>query len=458
MLTSLVLLALPLGYDCMITVQPEVLVVVDFSLHASLGGDLLTTSQYVRNFWSAVNLRFRALSNPAVELVVVGMEVGNTPYLEVKQGKVEASSALDAMGKHYFSRNKGSWDLVVTMTGLDLCQRKTMSSKCNSATAGYAYVGGACVANSRKSKVNAVALVEDDGGYGGVIVAAHEVAHLLGAAHDGDLAPRYLKGPGARSCPWTDGYIMSDRRRGVRGLSWSRCSQEQIRHFVSSPTAACLRTTSRASPSTFSLYSSSTLLAPHVSSADEQCRREAGPQSRACFSDTRLCTQLFCLNPSTGGCVAYRPAVEGTGCGKGKICNSGICKKATTTIGKVSSKTIGTVRTVSTKTIGTMFTKTTTVKPKFTKTISSKSQRKTRKETKNINRISRIQTKQIQPKSVPAKESFLPLTSFCIDEAQINVRGVRNCDNLFKSFAFMFCGNQRVKKMCCGSHALYCRS
>ena len=76
MLTSLVLLALPLGYDCMITVQPEVLVVVDVSLHASLGGDLLTTSQYVRNFWSAVNLRFRALSIPAVELVVVGMEVG----------------------------------------------------------------------------------------------------------------------------------------------------------------------------------------------------------------------------------------------------------------------------------------------------------------------------------------------------------------------------------------------
>merc|ERR1711953_280777 len=96
---SLVLLALPMGYNCMSKVQPEVLVVVDLSLHSDLGGDHLATSQYVRNFWSAVNLRFRTLSNPAVELVVVGMEVGNTPYLEVKQGKVEASSALDAMGK-----------------------------------------------------------------------------------------------------------------------------------------------------------------------------------------------------------------------------------------------------------------------------------------------------------------------------------------------------------------------
>jgi len=161
-------------------VQPEVLVVVDSALHSALGGDLPTTSQYVRNFWSAVNLRFRTLSNPAVELVVVGVEVGNTPYLKSTEGKVEASSALDAMGKHFYSRNTGSWDLVVTMTGLDMCQKKAKSSKCNSATAGYAYVGGACVANSRKLKVNAVALVEDDGGYGGVVVAAHEVAHLLG--------------------------------------------------------------------------------------------------------------------------------------------------------------------------------------------------------------------------------------------------------------------------------------
>ena len=446
---SLVLLTLPMGYNCMSSkVQPDVLVIVDSSLHTALGGNLLTTSQYVRNFWSAVNLRFRTLSNPAVELVVVGVEVGNTPFLKKSpEGKVEASSALDAMGKFFYSRDTGSWDLVVTMTGLDLCQKKSSKSfKCNSATAGYAYVGGACVSNSRKSKVNAVALVEDDGGYGGVIVAAHEVAHLLGAAHDGDSAPRYLKGPGARSCPWADGYIMSDRRRGVRGLSWSRCSQDQIRHFLSSPTAGCLSTLSRASPSTFSLYSSSAQLAPHVSSADEQCRKEAGPGSRACFSDKRLCTQLFCLKPSTGGCVAYRPAVDGTDCGKGRTCSDGICKKATTTIGTVFTKTTTT---------------TTTLKPKFTsKIISGRTQRKTHKETKKSNILSRIQ-KQTQPKNVPVKEalpSFLPLTSFCIDESQINVRGIKNCDNLFKSFAFMFCGNERVKRQCCGSHALYCKN
>ena len=42
------------------------------------------------------------------------------------------------------------------------------------------------------------------------------LGHLLGAVHDGDYAPSYLGGPGANSCPWTDGYIMSDKRSSTR--------------------------------------------------------------------------------------------------------------------------------------------------------------------------------------------------------------------------------------------------
>lgn len=45
-------------------------------------------------------------------------------------------------------------------------------------TPGFAYVGGACVVNKRLQKVNSVALVEDTGGFSGIIVAAHEAGHL----------------------------------------------------------------------------------------------------------------------------------------------------------------------------------------------------------------------------------------------------------------------------------------
>lgn len=46
------------------------------------------------------------------------------------------------------------------------------------AFSGFAYVGGACVVNKRLEKVNSVAIIEDSGGFSGIIVAAHEIGHL----------------------------------------------------------------------------------------------------------------------------------------------------------------------------------------------------------------------------------------------------------------------------------------
>ena len=57
-------------------------------------------------------------------------------------------------------------------------RRKTRYGDCNRGTAGFAYVGGACVVNKRLEKVNSVAIVEDTGGFSGIIVAAHELGHL----------------------------------------------------------------------------------------------------------------------------------------------------------------------------------------------------------------------------------------------------------------------------------------
>ena len=59
-----------------------------------------------------------------------------------------------------------------------MCRRKTRHGECNRGTAGFAYVGGACGVNKRLEKVNSVAIVEDTGGFSGIIVAAHELGHL----------------------------------------------------------------------------------------------------------------------------------------------------------------------------------------------------------------------------------------------------------------------------------------
>ena len=47
---------------------------------------------------------------------------------------------------------------------------------------------------SRLGKINSVAVVEDTGGFSGVLTTAHEIAHVLGVVHDGDYAPSYLSG------------------------------------------------------------------------------------------------------------------------------------------------------------------------------------------------------------------------------------------------------------------------
>ncbi|XP_018335035.1 zinc metalloproteinase-disintegrin-like VLAIP-B [Agrilus planipennis] len=56
---------------------------------------------------------------------------------------------------------------------------------------------------------------------------------------------------------------------------------------------------------------------------DAQCRRDRG--TSACFKDERVCAQLFCFDATSGYCVAYRPAAEGSSCGDGQSCSNGKC-------------------------------------------------------------------------------------------------------------------------------------
>ncbi|RZC33117.1 venom metalloproteinase 3, partial [Asbolus verrucosus] len=181
----------------------------------------------------------------------------------------------------------------------------------------FAYVGGACVVNKRLEKVNSVAIIEDTGGFSGIIVAAHEVGHLLGAVHDGSPPPSYLGGPGAEKCQWTDGYIMSDLRHTERGFRWSPCSVSSFHHFLNGDTATCLYNVPHEDDSL------PRVLPGKLLTLDAQCRRDRG--TSACFKDDRVCAQLFCFDAGSGYCVAYRPAAEGSPCGDGQYCLNGRC-------------------------------------------------------------------------------------------------------------------------------------
>ncbi|KPM02573.1 A disintegrin and metalloproteinase with thrombospondin motifs 16-like protein 1 [Sarcoptes scabiei] len=254
------------------TVWPEVLLVVDydsFMLHGATSRDV---KRYFISFWNGVDLRYKLLVHPQIRVSLAGMIVAKdrdaTPYLERNRLRppnadaVDAAGALTDMGKYLYREDRlPTYDMAVVITKLDMCRRRYEGGRCNRGTAGFAYVGGACVVNKRLEKVNSVAIIEDSGGYSGIIVAAHEVGHLLGCVHDGSPPPSYLGGPGATHCPWEDGFIMSDLRHTERGFRWSSCSVEQFKHFLN----------------------------------------------------------------ASGYCVSYRPAAEGSPCGDGQICRNGKC-------------------------------------------------------------------------------------------------------------------------------------
>ncbi|XP_067126705.1 A disintegrin and metalloproteinase with thrombospondin motifs like isoform X1 [Centruroides vittatus] len=411
------------------TVWPEVLVVIDYNTFLLHGSDSRALKRYFVSFWNGVDLRYKVLANPKVKISLAGMVVAKdkdaTPYLEKNRLRppnydaVDAAGALSDMGKYLYREDRlPTFDLAVVITKLDMCRRQFNGGRCSRGTAGFAYVGGACVVNKRLEKVNSVAIIEDSGGFSGIIVAAHEVGHLLGCVHDGSQPPSYLGGPGASNCPWEDGFIMSDLRHTDRGFQWSACSVQQFKHFLQGETAVCLynyphdnQILSRVLPGT-------------TMSLDDQCRKDRG--TTACFKDARVCAQLFCYDTSSGFCVSFRPAAEGSTCGHGQVCRDGRCVGETENI------------------IPDYTHYTPTYAGRHPNFVYRRTDR--RGTTPYISRT----TREIITRTTPSQSP-----SSCEDNAQ-QLAGGLTCTEFLQRYGFRYCKHRYMKQKCCKSQLKLC--
>ncbi|KAF0290565.1 Venom metalloproteinase 3 [Amphibalanus amphitrite] len=284
---------------------PEILIIVDYETYTAHNFEAKAVKRYLMSFMNAVDLRYKSVNQPSITVKVAGIVISKskeaTPYLEKNMIGGKALNAIDALasiGRYLYKEKRlPSYDVAMVITKRDMCTRNGAWGSCNKITAGYAYVGGGCSVSRYFRKINSVALVEDSSGFSGIIVAAHELGHLLGAVHDGSPPAAYLGGPGASSCPWKDGYIMSDLRRDQRGLQWSVCSLNQFTHFASDERSRCMHNY----PSERADLPADRPLPGKLMTVDAQCKRDRG--SSACFKDQRVCAELYCFEPSSGYCV-----------------------------------------------------------------------------------------------------------------------------------------------------------
>ncbi|KAL3183751.1 hypothetical protein MRX96_033826 [Rhipicephalus microplus] len=175
------------------------------------------------------NLRLEAITNPKVKLVLVGLEKDEKePYAVVTDDGYLFDELTIKEFQRYAVKRKddfGRPDTVFLLSGYDVIT--VHEGRLTEAGLGIGYLSGICT--------NAyVALGEDKPGlFTGAHTFTHELAHLLGASHDGEDAKSDVPGhPSATTCPWKQGFIMSYVNNGPSHHRFSHCSVTQIRHVL----------------------------------------------------------------------------------------------------------------------------------------------------------------------------------------------------------------------------------
>ncbi|XP_066590315.1 A disintegrin and metalloproteinase with thrombospondin motifs like [Prorops nasuta] len=304
-------------------IYPKVLIVVDHSLYRKMGKTVPQIARYMLSLMNGVDLRYRLLINPKIRLHVAGIIIAlddrAVPYLydnRLKNNLVDANKILDDMHIYFYKENRineDSYNLVVAFTNLDLCTTK--GSDCDRSLAGYATIGRPCGRDQYKKKFWPTGVVEEAGGYAGIISAAHEIGHILGARHDGlhDTT---------KNCPMTEGYIMSSSISLKSNIMrWSSCSIKAIYETVTRANAKCLQIPPRNMGTRLKIP-----LPGQTMSLDEQCQRTFGDDFVACFTNkAKICYKLWCTLKGSDSCTAKAPAAEGSPCGTNLICLHGQC-------------------------------------------------------------------------------------------------------------------------------------
>lgn len=244
-------------------IYPEITIVVDYSTF-NIHQNVDELWRYLNIFVHRIDLLFKQLTFPLIRIRLNDIVIATNPFpfqyqqpfvseelnqrRKSKRPLLNAFNAIVDFGFTFYQQKLSNSDIILVITGDDLCLSNGYKqyNYCSYSTVkGHSFVGGACRQDDfKKRKIN-LAIVEDNGLFDGVLVAAHEIGHLLGSVHDGEWPLNGILGPGGRGCATNIGYLMSGinskfSSKKNNTFLWSVCSVEQFQYFMRLPQSTCL--------------------------------------------------------------------------------------------------------------------------------------------------------------------------------------------------------------------------